>query len=87
MRIWSANSHLSILHRENSAETEKLQIPLTQGVLRRKQKSPNQRSDSDLIKFFALPVISSCGEFWEILFCITFGGVDGRYQSNAQFAA
>ena len=30
---------------------------------------------------------SYSGEFGEILFYITFGGVDGRYQSNAQFAA
>jgi hypothetical protein len=36
MRILSANSPLSILYRENSAEAEKLQIPLTQGVLRKK---------------------------------------------------
>ena len=47
MRILSANSPLSILYRENSAEAEKLQIPLTQGVLRKKQKSPDQRADSD----------------------------------------
>ena len=31
MRILSANSPLSILRRENSAEAEKLQIPLKQG--------------------------------------------------------
>jgi len=36
MRILSANSPLSILYRENSAKAEKLQIPLTQGVLRKK---------------------------------------------------
>jgi len=34
----------------------------------KKEKSPNQKYDSDLIKFFVLPVIYSCGEFGEILF-------------------
>lgn len=36
MRILSVNSPLSILHREKLEEAEKLQIPLTQGVLRKK---------------------------------------------------
>ena len=44
MRIWSTNSPLSILHRENSAEAEKLQIPLPQGVLRENKKRPNPRA-------------------------------------------
>ena len=38
MRILSANSPLSILHRENPAEAEKLQIPLTQGFYAENKK-------------------------------------------------
>ena len=66
MRILSANSPLSILHREKSAKAEKLQIPLTQTVLRRKQNSLNQRSDSD-------------GEYiFSIISCFVFGDHCGR---------
>ena len=42
----------------------------------------------ECFSFSGRGLVTSCGgEFGEILFYITFGGVDGKYQSNAEFAA
>ena len=52
-----------------------------------KEKNPNHFSNLNFAKIFYLPPISCRGEVGEILFYITFGGVDGRNHRDVQFPA